>query len=207
MAKKKYDTNPLDPDFPQRARETQTETLSNLSAETQTFPYAAPTEEQTKRFGDADFSAYSTSPFNGQNIPQNYQTTPLYSDSRNLSKRKVANIGLPENMMVALPYLPFYIGLIASIVELLLVPRSETKVRFHAAQGLAAHLAILIVSAILNGASHLTGLANVGSIIFGIVATIMMIVFAVKAWRGKPVHIESVDDLTNWLDDKIKPRG
>jgi uncharacterized membrane protein len=204
---KKYDTNPLDPDFPQKAREMQPETLPNLNAETQQLPYAAPTEEQTRRFGDADFSAYSTAPFNGQNVPQNYQTAPLYSDVSNSKKRKVANVGLPENIMVALPYLPFYIGLIASIVELLLVPRSETKVRFHAAQGLAAHVAILIVSAILNGASHITGLANAGSIIFGLVATIMMIVFAVKAWRGKPVHIESVDDLTNWLDEKIKPRG
>jgi hypothetical protein len=34
-----------------------------------------------------------------------------------------------------------------------------------------------------------------------------LIVFAIKAWRGKPVHIESVDDLTEWLEDKIKPRG
>ena len=28
----------------------------------------------------------------------------------------------------------------------------------------------------------------------------------IKAWRGKPVHIETVDSLTNWLDDKIDPK-
>jgi hypothetical protein len=41
---------------------------------------------------------------------------------------------------------------------------------------------------------------------FQLVTTVMLIVFAVKAWKGKPVHIESVDDLTNWLEEKIKPR-
>ncbi|MDQ6788298.1 MAG: hypothetical protein M3033_15950 [Acidobacteriota bacterium] len=203
---KKYDTNPLDPEFPQRAKEMQTETLPNLNAETQEIPYAPPTEQETRRFGDSDFSAYS-SPFNGQNIPANFHTAKLDTDVGNSSKRKVANVGLPENIMVALPYIPFYIGLIASIIELLIVPRSETKVRFYAAQGLAAYVAILIVSAILNGVGHVSGFANAGSIIFALVTTVMLIVFAVKAWRGKPVHIESVDDLTNWLDEKIKPRG
>ena len=26
------------------------------------------------------------------------------------------------------------------------------------------------------------------------------------AWRGKPVHIETVDSLTNWLEEKIDPK-
>ena len=33
----------------------------------------------------------------------------------------------------------------------------------------------------------------------------MLIIFAIKAWKGKPVHIESLDDLTNWLEEKIGP--
>ena len=33
----------------------------------------------------------------------------------------------------------------------------------------------------------------------------MLIIFAVKAWRGRPVHIETLDDLTNWLEEKIGP--
>jgi hypothetical protein len=37
------------------------------------------------------------------------------------------------------------------------------------------------------------------------VTTIMLIAFAIKAWKGKPVHIETVDDLTNWLEEKIGP--
>jgi len=87
------------------------------------------------------------------------------------------------------------------------VPKSEAKVRFHAAQGLAAHIGILIVSAILSGVGHATDLANIGNGIFTLVTTIMLIIFTIKAWQGKPIHIESVDDLTNWLEDKIKPRS
>jgi len=203
--KKKYDTNPLDPEFPQKAKEMQTDTLPNLNAETQQFPYAAPTEEQTRRFGEPDFSPYS-SPFDGQNVPQNYQTAHLYSDVGNSTKRKVAKVGLPENIMVALPYLP-YVGLVAGILELLFVPRTETKVRFHAAQGLAAHLAIWIIATILSGVGNITSLADLGNMIFSLVTFIMLVVWTIKAWKGKPVHIESVDDLTNWLDEKIKPLG
>jgi hypothetical protein len=51
----------------------------------------------------------------------------------------------------------------------------------------------------------MTGLANVGNWIFQMVTMIMLIIFAVKAWQGAPVHIESVDDLTEWLEEKIKP--
>lgn len=27
-----------------------------------------------------------------------------------------------------------------------------------------------------------------------------------KAWKGRPVHIESIEELTNWLEDKISPK-
>jgi uncharacterized membrane protein len=207
MRKKKYDTNPLDPEFPQRAKEAQAaETTFLTDAETRQFPNAAPTEEQTRRFNTANFSSYS-SPFNGQNVPANFQTDKLNTDSETSSKRKVANVGLPENVMIALPYLPFWIGLIASIVELLLVPKSETKVRFHAAQGLAAHIGILIVTSILSGVGHVTDLADLGKNIFSVVATVMLIIWTIKAWQGKPIHIELVDSLTEWFEEKIKPRN
>jgi len=207
MAKKKYDTNPLDPEFPQRVKEMRTaETTSLADAETRQFPNAAPTEEQTRRFNTANFSSYS-SPFNGQDVPANFQTDKLNTDSETSSKRKVANVGLPENVMIALPYLPFWIGLIASIVELLLVPKSETKMRFHAAQGLAAHIGILIVTSILSGVGHVTDLADLGKNIFSVVTTVMLIIWTIKAWQGKPIHIESVDSLTEWFEEKIKPRN
>lgn len=121
------------------------------------------------------------------------------------SDRKVAKVGLPEKWLIALPYLPFSIGLVAGLIQLLVIPKEETKVRFHAAQGLAAHVGILIVMAIFGIVDNVTNLADVGSFIFGTVTTVMLIVFAIKAWKGKPVHIETVDDLTNWLEEKIGP--
>lgn len=209
---KKYDTNPLDPEFPEKARAAaaaseglHTQTLPYTGGETREFPDVAPTEEQTRRFATTDFSQYSSS-YNGQQIPVNCRTAGLVGMNQS-SSRTVDKIGLPENVLTALPYIPWYIGMVAGLLILFLVPKSEAKVRFHAAQGLAAHIGILIVTTILGVVGNITDFAEVGNIIFQVVTTIMLIVFAVRAWKGKPVHIESVDDLTNWLEEKISPRN
>ena len=207
MAKKKFDTNPLDPSFPERVqREAETVPLPQNKFKTAEFAPPSVTEEQTRRFNDANFGDYNA-PYNGQNIPANFQTARL-ADMNQTSSRKVSKIGLPENILTALPYLP-YVGLVAGIVELFVVPKSEAKVRFHAAQGLAAHIGIWIVSTILGGIGDIRGfgLADVANWIFHLVTIAMLVVWAIKAWRGKPVHIEWVDDLTEWLEEKIKPRG
>ena len=101
--------------------------------------------------------------------------------------------------------MPFWIGLVAGLILLLILPKEETKVRFHAAQGLAAHLGILIVTTILGVVSNVSNLAELGSLIFGILATVMLVVFAIKAWKGKPILIGTLEDLTNWLEEKIGP--
>lgn len=205
MAKSKFDTNPLDPEFPEKVREAQTNALPKNDFQTAEFPRGSITEEETRKFNNQDFNSYQ-SPYNGQNIPANYQTAPLYGNMNRSSSRKVDKIGLPENVLTALPYIPWFVGLIAGLIILFIVPKSEAKVRFHAAQGLAAHIGILIVGAILSGLGNVTDFANIGNGIFQIVTMVMLIIFAVKAWQGKPVHIESVDDLTEWLEDKIQPK-
>ncbi len=205
MAKKKFDTNPLDPTFPERIQEeAETVSLPKNQFRTAEFPPPSVTEEQTRRFETQPFGEYQST-YNGQNVPANFKTANL-ADMNRTSSRNVPSVGIPEKWLCGLPYIPWYIGLIASLVILLIVPKSETKVRFHAAQGMAAHLAILIVSAILGGIGHVTDFANVGNAIFQVVTMVMLIIFAIKAWQGKPVHIESVDDLTEWLEDKIKPQ-
>ena len=205
MAKKKFDTNPLNPEFPEKVkREAKANALPKNEFKTAEFPPASVTEHETRRFDEANFNAYQT-PFTGQNVPA-FQTAKLRSDINQSSKRKVAKIGLPENILMALSYIPFWIGLVASLITLLASPKSETKVRFHAAQGLAAHLAIFLVGAILEGVDNFIPLANAASGIFWVVTTVMLIIFAVKAYQGKPIHIESVDNLTEWLEDKIKPK-
>jgi uncharacterized membrane protein len=203
---KKYDTNPLDPEFPEKVAEEQhTQTLPYSGAETRKFSPPVETEEQTRAFNGADNFASYASPYNGQNIPANYRTAQL-EDMNRASSRKVDKIGLPEKFLIGLPYLPFQIGLVAGLIQLLVVPKSEQKVRFHAAQGLAANVGILIISAILGIIGNVAGVARIGNGIFVTFTTIMMIIFAIKAWKGKPVHIEAVDDLTVWLEEKIQIR-
>jgi len=204
---KKFDTNPLDPDYPEKAN--QAAAAGNYDAPRKTpfstaeFPTTPPsiTEDETRRFNDSDFQAYAYP--NTQPVAT-YQTTGLADMSR-ASERKVAKTGLPERWLITLPFVPFSIGLVAGIILLLIIPKEENKVRFHAAQGLAAHLGILIVTTILGLVGEVTNLASIGNGIFQLVTTIMLIIFAIKAWRGKPVHIETVDDLTNWLEEKIGP--
>lgn len=212
MAKKKFDTNPLDPDFPKKVafepQPQETQTLSNNGPATRRFEEPIETEDQTRKFDQANFDQANfnqyQAPFNGQNVPSGYQPPHAFYAQNNRS-RKVSKIGLPENILTAVPYIPFHIGLIVGIIELFIVPKSEAKVRFHAAQGVAASVAILVISAILGGLAHITSLAGAGESIFNIVTIVMLIIFAIKAFQGKPIHIEAVDELTNWLEDKIKP--
>jgi len=205
---KKFDTNPLDPEFPEKAKAAETGPAGGFTApqaspfKTAEFPSApgSITEEETRKFQEADFQAYAYTAA---------QAAPIYkpanfSDMNRASERKVAKTGIAEKWLIGLPYLPFSIGLVAGLILLLIIPKEEAKVRFHAAQGLAAHVGILIITSILGIVGNITDIAGFGSGIFTLVTTIMLIVFAIKAWRGKPVHIESLDDLTNWLDEKIQ---
>ena len=214
---KRFDTNPLDPKFPEKAKVTaSTAPVSEYTAPTPEFtaPQASPystaefptapgsiTEEETRRFQEADFQAYA---FHGGPSPAVYQPQPLVDNSA-ASSRKVSKTGVPEKWLIGLPYIPFSIGLVAGLILLFVLPKEEAKVRFHAAQGLAAHVGILIVTTILSIVSNVTDLAELGSLIFTLITTIMLVVFAIKAWKGKPVLIEAVEDLTNWLEEKIGP--
>lgn len=208
----KYDTNPLDPEFPERIKadaeaEVKTQVLSETgAAETRQFASGAPTsatEQETRRFFSADASAYSQ-PYDGQYVPTNYNAANLTATS-DATPRKIEPFGIPEHIVIAAPYVPWFIGMVAGALILFLVPKSETKVRFHAAQGLAAHVGILAVTTILGIADNITDVAAIINLIFTLVTSIMLVVFAIKAWQGKPVHIESVETLTNWLEDKINP--
>ncbi len=204
---KKFDTNPLDPEFPEKAKAAAAEPYDaprSSPYKTAEFPTTPPsvTEEETRRFSDADFQAYSYQP---TTQPMAAYRTANFADMNQASERKVAKTGLPEKLLITLPYIPFSIGLVAGLILLLIIPKEENKVRFHAAQGLAAHVGILIVTTILGFIGNITELANVGNGIFTAVTIVMLIIFALKAWKGKPVHIESIDEPTNWLEEKIGP--
>ncbi len=210
---KKFDTNPLDPDFPEKVREVQkeaemqtTDLRSSNGGETRKFaePFKAE-EEKTRKFSKTEFDSFQSG--NGANSPTDYQPKPFYAENEDKKKsHNIGSISLPENVLTALPYIPLsYIGIIAGIIELIFIPKSEPKVRYHAAQGLAAQLGIILVLAVLNSMGWISGFDAIAGT-FWLISTISLGVFAVKAWQGKPIHIESVEKLTDWLENKIKPQ-
>ena len=140
---KKFDTNPLDPDFPAKARAVAADTAP---AADYTAPQRSPyktaefpstpgsiTEDETQRFNEAQFNSYA---FQGGQVPAAYQApASSFTDMNRAGDRKVAKTGLPEKWLIGLPYLPFWIGFVAGFILLLVIPKEENKVRFHAAQG------------------------------------------------------------------------
>src|ERR1041384_2365239 len=169
--KSKYDTNPLDPDVERKAEEvwgdlggsgvTPTEQFGGATREVADTPNENArrnvySEAPTRRYDNPPLEAPYPSVF----VPptyappaQQYQQPPqsVYQAPRDLStpSHTVAGVGIPEKWALLLAYVP-YVGIVASIIELLLAPRREIKVRFHAAQALALHIAILIISTILG---------------------------------------------------------
>jgi uncharacterized membrane protein len=121
------------------------------------------------------------------------------------TSRPVAGLGIPENIALVLPYVPFYIGIIGAGLELLLVPRTETRVRFHAAQGLALQLAMMAISLMLRVIGGLAG-SGVGGKLFWLASFVFLIVSIIRVWKGETHHLAPLDEATSWLYQRIEPR-
>jgi len=138
--------------------------------------------------------------------PNVYQPPPAPVGHRAPSSGHVAGLNIPEKWATILPYFPFgFLGIIAAVIELLLVPRTETRTRFHAAQGMALQAVFLIIATALGMISNLTD-SRIGSGLFWIASTVFLFVSIARVWNGKPHHIAPLDEATKWLDEKIKPR-
>jgi uncharacterized membrane protein len=134
-----------------------------------------------------------------------YQPPPMPLTQRPASQG-VAGLGIAEKWANLLPYIPGHIGAVAAVIELILVPRAETRTRFHAAQGLALQLAILILTGAFGFVTLISG-SPVGSGLFRVASTIFLIISMVRVWQGKPHHIAPLDEATRWLNEKINPRN
>ncbi len=222
--KTKYDTNPLDPDYVDHVQDLSGETedkratqeVQGVTREVQ------PTSKESARsnvYSEAPTRRYDSPPLDGSYPsvfvpptppqpapvqranpylpPPNYQQVP---------SRTVAGIGLPEKWAMMLPYAPFYIGVIASLVELFLVPRKEVKVRFHAAQGLALHIGIVIVQAFFGVLGSITN-SSIGGSLFSLAATIFLIISMIRVWKGESHHITPIAEPAQWLNERIEPRN
>ena len=105
-----------------------------------------------------------------------------------------------------LPYAPSYIGLVVSLLELFLVPRKEVKVRFHAAQALALHIAILIVHTLFGVISTITD-SSLGGTFFKLAAFIFLVISMIRVWKGEPHRIAPLAEPAQWFNEHIEPRN
>jgi uncharacterized membrane protein len=223
----KYDTDPLDPEFVRRTEEVMGSRTEPQRVEP-TGPSARPplSEEPTRRLDEQVSDSYPSvfvppsyqpparQPFTsfgaGPNQPpapnappQPGPSTP-YAPGAGPSRRTVTRLSIPENIATILPYVPFYIGLVASLIELTITPRNETRTRFHAAQGLALQIAIIAGSIFFKIVGGITG-SRFGGTLFSVAALVFLVVSMIRVWQGKPHHIAPLDDITRKLNERISP--
>ena len=230
-----YDTDPLDPDFVRQTEEisgtaTSRETARTSNEHARLNPDA---DAPTRRIDDPFSQSYPSIFVPPTQQPPNFQQ-PTYQQpaspqtayqqptaanlGRNTSamppqthaqlqpsSRTVQGIGIPEKFALVLPYFPFYIGIIGAVLELLLVPRRETRVRFHAAQGLALQLAMLAISLVLSFIGSLAG-SGFGGTLFWLASNIFLIVSIIRVWKGEIHHLSPLEEATRWLSERIEPR-
>jgi uncharacterized membrane protein len=226
--KSKYDTNPLDPDVERQAEEVWGDLGGNGGTPTQqvggaTREVADTPNENARRnvYSEAPTRRYENppleTPYPSVFVPPTYappaqqyqqpgQPQPYYAAYSPPSRsRQVAGIGIPEKWALFLDYFP-YVGLVASVIELLLVPRREVKVRFHASQALALQIAILIIQKVLDAIALLSG-SNFGSGLFRTAATIFLVISMIRVWRGEAHRIAPLEEPGKWFNQHIEPRN
>jgi uncharacterized membrane protein len=103
-----------------------------------------------------------------------------------------------------MPYAP-YVGVVVSIIELILVSRKEVRVRGHAAQGLALHMAIIAIEMLFGGLALVTG-SSVGGSLFKLAAFIFLIVSMIRVGKGATHRIAPLAEPAEWLNKHIDPR-
>lgn len=221
--KSKYDTNPLDPEVKRKTDEVwgeggggaPTQQVSGATRDVGRSPDESSrknvySEAPTRRIENPLETPYPSifvpptySP-PAQNQPGGYPYQPPVSTRP--TSRSILGLGLPEKWAVMLPYAPFYVGLVVSLVELFLVPRKEVKVRFHASQAVALHIAILIAQTVFGVISTITD-SSLGGILFKLAAFVFLIISMARVWRGEPHRIAPLAEPAQWFNEHIEPRN
>ena len=221
--KSKYDTNPLDPDFVRKTEEVwseaeggpETREVKGVTREVAPSEKEDPrsniySEAPTRRYDnlslDSPYPSIFVPPTQSQPTPYQPPAAPFRSLDQKPTSRSVPGIGLPEKWAVMLPYAPSFIGIVPAVLELFLVPRSEVKVRFHASQALALHVAILVIQTLFGIVGLITD-SSIGGTLFKVAATIFLIVSMVRVWKGEPHHIAPLTEPAQWFNQHIEPRN
>jgi uncharacterized membrane protein len=166
--------------------------------------FVPPKQERPRMYKSPQLDAatiYQPPPIQPPNI---YQPPPMpvtYKQGTNT----VAGLGIPEKWAAALPYLPFWLAIVVSIAELLLVPRTETRTRFHASQALALQIGVTAISMLLTFAGFMSGRFT-GAGLFNVATFAFFVIAMVRVFKGKSLVVQILDEPRKWLDEKIKPR-
>jgi uncharacterized membrane protein len=217
----KYDTDPLDPGFVRQTEQFNAEARETARTSNEQARLNPEAEAPTRRIDDPLSQPYpsifvppasSQSPAYQQHT---YQSPPVSNFAQTTalpgqippapSSRTIAGLGIPEKFAMVLPYVPFYIGIVGALIELFLVPRTETRVRFHAAQGLALQLVILAIAFALNLLGDLSG-TGWGGVLFSLASNIFLVVSIIRVWKGETHYLTPLDDATRWLYEHIEPK-
>jgi uncharacterized membrane protein len=221
--KSKYDTNPLDPDFVKNTEDVwneggsgpETQEVKGATREVAASKNENPrsniySEAPTRRYDnvslDSPYPSIFVPPTQSQPAPYQPAAAPYRSEDQRPTARSVAGIGLPEKWAMMLPYAPFYIGVVVSLLELFLVPRKEARVRFHAAQGIALHIAILVVQTLFGAVGAITG-SSIGGTLFKVAATIFLVISMIRVWKGEAHYIPPLAEPAQWFNKHIEPRN
>jgi uncharacterized membrane protein len=219
--KSKYDTNPLDPDFVKNAEEAwgedgsapQTQEVTGTTREIGSDDNARNniySEAPTRRYDnpplDSPYPSVFVPPTYSPPTPYQPPPAPYRPPAQHSRSRSVAGIGLPEKWALMLPYTPFYIGVVPALLELILVPRREVKVRFHAAQALALHVSILVIRMLFSAVAAITG-SSVGGSLFKLASIVFLIISMVRVWKGEPHEIAPIAEPAKWFNQRIEPRN
>ena len=224
--KSKYDTNPLDPDVERKAEDVWgdlggvTQQVGGTTQQVSNEPPRPQVEDARKNvYSEAPTRRYDNPPLEAPYpsifVPPTYAPPPAQYQSREHiyqppvtapSSRPVRGIGISEKWASMLPYAPFSIGLVVSLLELFLVPRSEGKVRYHASQGVALHIAILIVQTIFSVISMLTG-SNLGGTLCKVAAFAFLVISMIRVGKGEPHQITPLAEPAQWFNKHIEPRN
>jgi uncharacterized membrane protein len=221
--KGKYDTNPLDSEVERKAEEEWGQggggTTERVGGATREVGHSANEEARRNVYSEAPTRRYDNPPLDAPYpsvfVPPTYSPPAQYQPGQNIyqppvssapSSRPVLGIGVSEKWAVMMPYAPFYIGLVISLLELFLVPRKEVNVRFHASQALALHIAILIVHTLFGVISTITD-SSLGGTLFKLAAFIFLIISMIRVWKGEPHRIAPLAEPGQWFNEHIEPRN
>ena len=218
--KSKYDTNPLDPDVERKAEESWGDSggpTQQVGGATREVGRSANEDARRNVYSEAPTRRYENPPLEYPSVfvPPTYSPPAQYQPGQNIyqppisdvpTSRPVLGIGISEKWALVLPYLPFFIGIVPALIELFLVPRKEVKVRFHASQALALHIAFLIIQTIFGAISTVTD-SSLGGTLFKLAALVFMIISMVRVSKGEPHRIAPLQEPAQWFNQHIEPRN